>query len=141
MPSLDLSEAFDPEIIDTFDVIRRKQVTNDFGEADNGSTVFSAVTGVVDAGDDNKIAIHTDEQHFGKTISVVTKFRLRGVSKVGSAEYAPDLILWNGDYFKVIVVEDYSRYGLGWIQAQCTSEDFVDQAPPIGVRSSVIDNG
>ena len=53
---------------------------------------------------------------------------LRGTTKKGGKEFAPDLILWNGDYFKVVLVEDYSRYGFGWIQAQAVSIDFVEQA-------------
>lgn len=130
MPILDMSEAFDYEILDTFEVRRREQNISQMGRATPVITPIVGVRGVVDSGDDNKIAIATDEVHQGKTLSIVTQFRLRGPSKVATDDYLPDLVLWNGDFFKVVLVEDYSRYGRGWIQAQCTSQDFVDQAPP-----------
>jgi hypothetical protein len=136
---MDLSDAFCPENLDTFAVIRRKQTVNNFGEADNGIQRIPDQMGVVDAGDDNKIAIATDEQHFGKSISVTTPFRLRGVSEVKGSEFAPDLVFWHGSYFKVVVVEDYTSYGFGWVQAQCTSEDWVDPAPPPGAKKSAMD--
>lgn len=142
--TFDMSEAFNAETTDTFTVIRRKETVNNFGESATENARIPHQVGSVNAGDDNKIAIATDQQHIGKSISVVTQFKLRSVSEakkasVGKVKYQPDLVFWNGDYFKVVVVEDYSRFGFGWIQAQCTSEDFVDQAPASAVKKSAMD--
>lgn len=130
---IDMSEAFSWENQDTFDVIRRSQVRNNFGEPVNTEVVTEGVLGVVDAGSPNEIAIGTDEQHFGQTLSIVTQFLLRGTTKAlvngVLTEFAPDIVKWSGSYYKVVLVEPYQRYGRGWIQAQLTSQDYIEQAP------------
>lgn len=65
-----------------------------------------------------------------KSVVVITRFALRGVSKDSNdnKSYTPDIVKWNNDFFVVIHVEDWSNYARGFVKATCTSIDSVDQA-------------
>lgn len=126
MPSLDLSEAlFEPSFLDQFVVKRRRQVMDQYGIAAI-TTQLIAAFGTVTTSSGNDLKRGADEQHAEKNIHIVTSFRLRGAT-VG---YQPDLVTWHGDDFLVKKVEDYTGYGIGWVQVECASIDFMDQPPP-----------
>lgn len=131
MPLLDVSEVFtDPMLIDTFQVIRRLQVVNQYGEVTPGKQTVNA-TGVIQAAGDNSLIRQEDFQAQAKTIDVYTQFRLRGVAEtIGKTQYQPDIIVWHGDNFLVRSVEDFSGFGQGFVHAEASSIDFVDQPPP-----------
>ena len=38
----------------------------------------------------------------GKTITVITRFALRGDSETAGTDYAPDIVHWQGDNFVVV---------------------------------------
>lgn len=125
MPTLDLSDSLlEPTFLDRFLVKRRAETVNQYGESTTVITQIYAY-GTVDAASPNDLDRGADEQHQGKSIAIVTRFRLRGVS----AGYQPDLVVWHGDSFVVAKVEDYTGYGAGWVQVECRSIDFVDEPP------------
>ena len=130
MPSLDMSEALtEPSFQDTFSIKRRRQVVNEYGETAMVETTLTGLTGIITMGGDNSLNRGEDEEHQGKTMSIVTQVRLRGASKVSTDQYLPDLILWHGSEFLVNTVEDYTAFGSGWVQAEATSQTAVDGAP------------
>lgn len=125
MPSLDLSDALlEPTFQDFFTVKRRAETVSSQGFSVKIPTSFRA-NGVVTITSGNDLDRGPDEQHQGKSIHIVTRAQLTGVAP----GFQPDIIFWHGDNFVVQKVEDYSGYGLGWLQIEATSIDFLDQAP------------
>ena len=129
MPSLDLSDAFNEStFLDAIVVLRRQEIVSSKGRSTVSTSQIPTYANV-DAASPDQLERLADAQFQGKTLSIVTKFRLRGVSEQGSSGYQPDVIQYNGDSYIVQLIDDYSRYGVGWIQALATSINFVDQSP------------
>ena len=125
MPHIDMSEALlDIDMLDTFSVIRRAETVSTSGFNSFTPTTFAGVRGVVTPGD-SSLTRDADQQNASKTLTVTAPFYFRGES-VG---YQPDLVLWGGDYFVVMSIEDYTKYGPGWTQVTCNSIDYVDNPP------------
>lgn len=129
MPSLDLSDAYlEPSFLDTITVVRRAQNNDTNGRVQTTNAYFSTYANI-DAASPDQLERLPEQEYQGKTLSIVTKFRLRGASAQGTQSYQPDIILYEGDSYVVSLIDDYSRYGPGWIQAIATSTNWVDQAP------------
>ncbi len=129
MPAFDMSDVLlDPDFLDTFVVRRRVETVGNNGR----SVVTNSDTstfGVVTAGSDNKLERQSDQQHAGKSLSIVTIYPVRGPAP----GYQPDLIFWGRDWFVVDKLEDYSHYGPGFVQVECSSIDSTDEPPgPMG---------
>lgn len=132
MPMLDMSAALtDPFLVDSFSVVRRQETVNNSGISTVTPATTTPVYGIVYPSDENDLRRLPDSDIFAKAITVITKFALRGESETEGTSFKPDLVVWNGDNFLVRLVDDYSNYGSGYIQAVCTSIDLVD-APPQG---------
>lgn len=128
MAELDVSDAvLSFDLVDSpFRVLRRsEQIEESSGFADIRYTVFPRVIGVVCAADANSLDAGSDESHQEKAISIVTNFPLRGIAP----GMQPDIVVWHGDNYKVVKVEDYSAYGPGFIQAVAHSIDAADIGP------------
>ena len=125
MSELDVSDLLlDPEIGgNAFQVIRRQQTVNGYGETVLTQTTLDAVGAVYPTGD-NRLQRQADFSTQADTITVVTRFRLRGASKSGGDAYQPDIVLWNGNHYVVADINQYTNYGAGFIEAQCTATDF-----------------
>jgi hypothetical protein len=121
----------DPAIAgERFTVLRRKETVNDLGVASWEWLTFPEVIGSVTPTGDQSLVREEAYQVSAKTMLVITEFRLRGPSKdAAGANYQPDIVVWNGNYYLVRSVDDFSRYGAGFVQAECTSTDLIDQAP------------
>lgn len=134
MPLIDVTQVLlDPVVAgEAFEVVRREEVVNNFGEPVL-TTIRLQVLGSVQPTGNNSLARQDAFQTQAKTLRVITMFRLRGVSKERATgnSYQPDLVYWRGDYFIVNELEDFTQYGAGMIQADCTSIDFIDDAPSI----------
>jgi len=89
---------------------------------------FAKVRGIICAASPNDLNRLAEIDFSTKYLSIVTKFRLQ----MTSPGYKPDLVLTNGDYFIVKTVEDYARYGPGWVQSIAASIDYQDQPPSPG---------
>lgn len=131
MPEIDVSEVLlDSEVAgEEFIVVRRKDSANNFGEDVQQTLRFPAVGSVTPLGANSLLrqeAFQTEE----KTIRVTTDFHLRAASKDETGQgYQPDIVIWNGDAYLVRVINDFSNYGRGMVTAECSSIDYVDEAP------------
>lgn len=133
MPQIDISVALtSPMFVDVFQVTRRTETLNQYGESTITTQVFFPVYGSVQAASPNDLKRLPDEQHQGKSLSIVTKFSLQGVAP----GMQPDLIQWpmnnggaNADNFVVAALDDYSQFAAGFIQAIARSIDMVDFTP------------
>jgi hypothetical protein len=134
MPMLDFSRVLtNPTLIDSFSVIRRTEVVNDYGLSTVTPQTLSGLYGVVYPSNENDLKRFPDLEIQSKALTVITQFALRGESQCQGTEFQPDLVVWGGDNFLVRELEDWSRYGPGFILAICTSIDNVDQyAIPVG---------
>lgn len=130
MPLLDVSDALDPVMLDCFSVQRRVQTINQNGRNVPGTKEYVYVYGVVGPTSPSDLDRTPDLQTMPKTISVVTKFSLQGPSP----DYNPDLIVWAGDTYVVRNIEDWSRYGRGYIRAVAGSIDSQNLPPREGER-------
>lgn len=132
MPLLDVSDlCLDIDLADNFVVTRRTQNINIHGRLDpSTNTVYSGVVGVVCMASARDLQVLPEEQRMEKTISIVTKFRLQGPSKVGSSTYLPDIVTWHGSDYRIVWVDDYTQFGGGEVQALAQSVLFVDPPPP-----------
>jgi hypothetical protein len=131
MPQIDVTDILlDPFIAgETFVVLRRLETVNSFGESVVLAESFNAIGSVVPMGDQSLTREGAFEVQ-SKTIRVITATRLRGASKDGTKQsFQPDVILWRSDYFVVSSIDDYTRYGGGFNEAECRSIDHVDVPP------------
>lgn len=132
MPLIDVTQVLlDPVVAgEAFEVVRREEVVNAYGESVL-TTIRLPATGSVQPTGANSLTRLDAFQTQAKTLRVITTFRLRGASKERASgdSYQPDLVYWRGDYFIVTELEDFTQYGAGMVQANCTSTDFVDDAP------------
>ena len=131
MPWIDVSfVTIDPSVAgEDFIVIRRAQNVNDHGETIIRNMVFPTLGSVTPVGD-NSLLREDAFQTQTKTLRVITTFRLQGQSRgLSGIQYQPDLIYWNGDYYIVRTLADYSSYGVGLVDAECTGYDYNDLPP------------
>ena len=132
MPGLDLSIALtNPLTLDSFDVLRRRQVKNNFGEVNMDVERTAAVKGVVYSESLNDLARRAEAQVTTKSITIITRFALRSEAQDANdnSVYQPDVVLWRGDQFLVVHIEDYSNYAHGFVKATAESMDITDQPP------------
>ena len=123
MPSLDLSEAFDPEIVDSF-TVRRQAETLGLGRSVITTTDIPAVYGVVCAASPNDLEKIPDSTSAGRAISVVAPFHF----KDAQSGFQPDLILWQGSAYLVAHVDLYPHFGEGFFQSIAISQTAVNPA-------------
>jgi galactose-6-phosphate isomerase len=129
-PMMDVSVALtNPYTLDSFSVLRRPENINTYGEGSTADTTIDGLYGVIYPEGNQGLERLAEEQRQLKVIAVITKFALRGSSKQSGQNYQPDTVIWNGNNFVVENVEDYSRYGPGFIKATCTIIDMITEAP------------
>jgi hypothetical protein len=125
MPTLDVTEVLDDaDICDTFSVIRRTEVVNNFGEPVLTEVQTDGVLGVVSPGSGSLVR-SDDMQSLTKTITVVTTFRLQGPSE----DIQPDIVVWKGSRFLVTTLDDFTNFGAGHTEAECVSMNLLDPPP------------
>jgi hypothetical protein len=129
MPSLDVTEAFDVSFWDQIVVIRRVATVGAKGRVTTKDTPMSALA-VVTAASPVDLQRVPEWGMMNKTISLYTPFRLQGpaTDEAGNVTH-PDEILWCNSLYIVNFLEDYSRYGRGFVHAVATSKHNVDYAP------------
>jgi len=118
MPTLDVSEVLDdPDLSDTFNVIRRADTVGSDGRSVTTPTVYNNVVGVVCMASPNDLDRQDVGEITGAMISVVTSFRLRGSGE----GFQPDQIVWDGGTYTVKTIDKYHRYGAGFTSALAMS--------------------
>lgn len=125
MPDIDVSELLlDPDFVETIQLTRRAEVIGNNGRMTTSNTVHNIIASVQPQSDQPMIR-GPDQQNLPQLIAVITKFRVRPISP----GYQPDLVLWNGTIFVVNKVYNWSHYGQGYVKAECSSMDHLDQPP------------
>lgn len=130
MPSLDVSEAFlEPMFLDGFVVLRQAETISNKGRSVITPEEIDGLFGTVCAASPNDLERLRDYEFQGNAISIVTNFMLRGVSAANNQGFQPDVIVWAGDQYTVVTVQDYARYGVGFIQAIAVERTYVGLPP------------
>jgi galactose-6-phosphate isomerase len=137
MPDIDVSDLCDdPDIAgDAFSVIRRQEVVGPNGVSTLVLTILPqpgapAIVGSVTPTGDNSLVRAEAYTTQSNTIRVITRFRLRGPSKDGAGQsFQPDIVLWKGSHFVVSMLNEWTSFGAGQVEAECTSIDFSPMAP------------
>lgn len=126
MAQIDVSDiTLDPYLAGTsFVVLRRLSKVNDFGEGILTVASLPAVGAIYPSGD-NSLARQEAFETQGNSITVVTRFALRGAGKDEQGNlFQPDIVLWEGNHYQVRSINDYNRYGVGFYEVECTSIDY-----------------
>lgn len=127
MPDIDVSDVLlDPEFCEVLTVQRRAESLLKGRSTLTVTTISPAPVGVVIPQNDSPMVRGPDQQSLPRLIQVHTPFRLRGIS----TGFQPDLITWKGAPYVVNKVQDFSSYGQGFIQADCSSEASTEPPPP-----------
>jgi hypothetical protein len=131
MPDIDLTDLLsDPDFAEQLTITRNQQVMGSNGRLTVTTIAISpAPYGVVIPQADLPIQRGPGQQTLPRLIQVHTVFRLRSASTDADTPYEPDVITWNGDSYVVNKVSDFSHFGAGFIQADCSAEGAVQQAP------------
>ena len=136
MPLLDVSSVLtDADFADRFSVRRRMESIGADGRNVFIETDYDGVLGVVTAISPNDLQRHSDYADMSRSISVVTRFFLRGETPGEQ----PDIVKWRNNNYIVRHVDLYPQFGRGFVQAECTSQDRVDSvvgSPPISAFNS-----
>lgn len=136
MPGIDLSIALtNPVTLDAFNVTRRPDTPNNFGESSVVPTTFSNVRGVVCQASPSDMRRLPEEERQLQAISIITRFALRGASNDGGQDYQPDLVTWAGSNYIVKHIQPYARYGAGFVQVIATLTDSAPAPPVTGVNA------
>ncbi|HEY0724176.1 MAG TPA: hypothetical protein VGD41_09365 [Pyrinomonadaceae bacterium] len=130
MPTLDVSDAFDPSFWDEIKVRRRQQIISETGRVSTINSTFS-MQAVVTPASPADLQRLTDYQHMGKAISIYSITpRLQGPAVVNGGETQPDQIEWHGSVYLVRLVEDWAGFGAGYVHTIAESIQSVDPPPP-----------
>lgn len=128
MPFLDVSDVIlDPMFSMTLTIKRRLQTLVKGRTQMQVTVVDPAPVGVIlpMGGELNR---GPDMQITPRRIEIHTTFRLRGESKKAddSEDYQPDIVTYNGDDYQVVLADDFSQYGAGFIRAEAETVALVD---------------
>lgn len=131
MPGLDVSDAFDASFFDVFNLIRRAETVSNHGRPVVVPTVTNGLYGVVTMASPNDLERVPEADVSLKSIVIVTQNRLQlgSVGPDADTTIKADIVQWAGDNFQVALVEDYSRYGEGYIWALAQATDYQLAAP------------
>ncbi len=127
MPNLDLTDlTFDPDFAERLNIVRRFQDVDDNGVANTQDQLIRPKPfGTVIPQNDAPMVRGPDQQHLPRLIQVHTKFRLRAMSE----DWSADKLWWNGGWYEVNKVQDYSSFGRGLIQADASSISSMEKPP------------
>jgi hypothetical protein len=120
MPDLDFSDVLaSPEFVDSFSVVSTaRTITSGGVESDTPAAPVGA-RGVVVPGKSSLRRLE-DGARVGAFIDIYTTYRLSaGVKTNDTTSRDADIVTWHGRQFTVMMVEDYSAFGAGWIHASC----------------------
>jgi galactose-6-phosphate isomerase len=126
MPTLDVSDVvICVEFSDRFDVIRRPETISQTGRSVTSQVTVPGLLGTIYPTDNNSLVRQADYELGRKTLTVATKYPLQ----MAAPGYQPDLVLYRGNQFVVSSIKDFSAYGEGFIEAECSSIIAIDTPP------------
>jgi hypothetical protein len=132
-PLLDVTEVItDPNFADDFQVIRRVQDVDDHGEPFvRVITTYNSIGVCTPSGDQSLVRADAYEAQ-SNALQVITKFRLRGAAVDNGTGFLPDLVVWQKGSYVVKSVDDYSRFGAGFVVAGCILQDYIPMVSSSG---------
>lgn len=126
MPNLDFTDIIeDPDLADSFDVIRRPETVGADGRVQIQEIPFPGRLGSVVPGDPHEVMRNDDGAMTGLGISVISRFRFRGETQ----GFQPDVIIHHGIRFTVKKVVPWTHYGKGFVLAVAESQSASHPAP------------
>lgn len=127
MPDIDVSEVLVSLDIacQSFDVIRRQEVVGANGRTTIVTTNIPAQLGAVQPLGDNSLLREEQFTTSNNGVEVWCHTRLFGSGKSAMLTYQPDLILWDGNYYEVRIVDGWDQFGQGFTHAHCMGYDYV----------------
>jgi galactose-6-phosphate isomerase len=126
MATLDVSDVvICEELSDRFDVIRRPEVISQSGRSVTTQVTVPGLLGTIYPSGDNSLVRQADYELGRKTLTICTTYRLQQAAP----KHQPDLVLYRGNQYVVSNVKDWSPFGAGFVEAECSSIIPID-APP-----------
>jgi len=117
-----------PDFATRFTVVRRQSVVDAQGWNAPVAVNVRALGTITNASPNDLLRLPEDMRQ-QKTISIVTTFALRSASKDAlGAAWSPDLVLYQGDYFAIVDIDDLTGFG-GQVQALAQMTDYTPSAP------------
>ena len=114
MPTLDVTELLsDPDFVTSFTVTQRT-IANVEGYA-QVSTSTSSQTGVVLPMSTQELVLLPESQRVQGQIKVYTTFHLTA----GDSTRSADSVNWRGNSYLVQGTNDFTEYGIGFVEARC----------------------
>lgn len=127
MPDIDVSNLLDDSFIaaEAFDIIRRRVVMQANGTEQVIQTIIQASGSITPVGDNTMIRTDAFTSQ-ANAVKVITQFRIHGEARDANGNrFQPDLIRdSDGNTFIVRVVNEWSRFGAGFIEADCEQIDY-----------------
>ncbi len=115
MALLDMSDVLeDPDFNNVFYRLIREQIVDEHGEASNTEQKKRCI-GVITSDSGDKITRKPDGSFVTGTITIHTKTQL----KDGKDGFDADVVEWKKNRYNVILVNDYSHVGKGFVAATC----------------------
>jgi galactose-6-phosphate isomerase len=123
MADLDVTALLsDPDFTDLFAVTRRAETLDSKGRVVALRKSYPNVIGVVTPNDPSDLDRAADYDSQTKSLTVITQFQLRPAT----TGFKPDIVEWNGDRYLVRHVSQFSHFGAGFVEAECSSMDRMD---------------
>jgi hypothetical protein len=128
MPFIDVSDLLYDSYIagEKFTVYRRTEVVNQYGENLIAVIIFDNIAGQISPHIPSRLLREPSFTSREKYIQVITPWFITGggVDALNNL-YQPDLVLWKNNLYIVKAAQDYSKYGTGFIVAQCEIFDWI----------------
>ena len=116
MPFLDCSDVLlDPDFCDRTLVCQRNSLSTDNSGLGVVTAVLLPFSGVVTSDKGELLQRGAIGEHASGAISVITRFGLQDAGPNVTA----DIVQWNRKQYTVTKINDYSTYGIGFIEAVC----------------------
>jgi hypothetical protein len=128
---IDVSDVLcDPMMGDEFSVLRRTEFVNQYGESKVSVECIDCLFGIIAPEGTNDLYRRPEAQLQTKSITVTTRFALRGPSKSPDTgkSYQPDIVRFRGSHFVVLHLEDASNFARGFTRAVCTEIEMTGPA-------------
>jgi len=127
MPFIDVTDLLSDTYIagEKFTVYRRTEAVNQYGENLIAVAIYNNVSGQVSPSSPNSSVRKEAYTSQEKSIQVITTWPLTfsGLDPSGNA-FQPDLVYWKNNLYIVRNLDDYTKYGVGFVVADCIAYDW-----------------
>jgi hypothetical protein len=127
MPDIDVNDVLVSLDIacQSFDIVRRQEIVGANGVATIVPATIPGQVGAVQPLGDNSLLREEQFTTLNNGIEVWCAVRLFGAGKFAAQGYQPDLILWDGNYYEVRVVDGWDQFGAGFTHAHCMGYEYL----------------